>query len=412
MGLNIAIIGGGAAGFFAAITARQADPSAEVTLFEKNRRVLAKVSVTGGGRCNLTNTFDEVTDLKQVYPRGYNLMKRLFRQFDHHDAWQWFEDRGVALVAQSDQCVFPRSQDASSIINCLVGEARRLGVGIVTGRRLTRIVTEPDGRLTLHFQEGGSQTFDRVAVTTGGSPRTEGLHYLETLGHSLVPSVPSLFTFNISDRRFTALMGTVVEQAIVSLPSTRLTASGPLLITHWGMSGPAVLKLSSHAAPLLRDHNYHMAVAVNWVGETSRSEVEAQLADMAAAHPHRQLGTQRPYALPVRLWQYILEKTGLPAGKPWAELGKKGMNKLIETLTHDLYHTAGKATCREEFVTCGGVGLDNIDYNTLESKRCPNLYFAGEVLDVDAVTGGFNLQAAWTMGYVVGQHIANTPGHE
>lgn len=407
MSLSIAIIGGGAAGFFAAIAARQANPAAEVTLYEKNRRVLAKVSVTGGGRCNLTNTFEEVTDLKQVYPRGYNLMKRLFRQFDHHDAWKWFEDRGVALVAQPDQCVFPRSQDASSIINCLVGEARRLGVSIVTGRRLTRIVTEPDGRLTLHFQEGGSQTFDRVAVTTGGSPRTEGLHYLEPLGHSLVPSVPSLFTFNISDRRFTALMGTVVEQAIVSLPSTRLTASGPLLITHWGMSGPAVLKLSSHAAPLLHDHDYRVTVAVNWVGETSRSEVEVQLADMAAAHPHRQLGTQRPYALPVRLWQYILDKTGLPAGKPWAELGKKGMNKLIETLTHDLYQTAGKATCREEFVTCGGVALDNIDYNTLESKRCPNLYFAGEVLDVDAVTGGFNLQAAWTMGYVVGQHIVH-----
>jgi predicted Rossmann fold flavoprotein len=286
-------------------------------------------------------------------------------------------------------------------------------VGIVTGRRLTRIVTEPDGRLTLHFQEGGSQTFDRVAVTTGGSPRTEGLHYLETLGHSLVPSVPSLFTFNISDRRFTALMGTVVEQAIVSLPSTRLTASGPLLITHWGMSGPAVLKLSSHAAPLLRDHDYRMAVAVNWVGETSRSEGGGTAgrhgrrpSPPAVGHPAPLCSAREAVAV------YPSKRRGFPPGSPGPKLGKKGMNKLIETLTHDLYHTAGKATCREEFVTCGGVGLDNIDYNTLESKRCPNLYFAGEVLDVDAVTGGFNLQAAWTMGYVVGQHIANTPGHE
>lgn len=405
MSHHIAIIGGGAAGFFAAITARQTHPDATATLFERNQRVLAKVAITGGGRCNVTNSFEEVTDLKQVYPRGYNLMKRLFKQFDYHDAYRWFEAHHVPLVTQTDQCVFPQSQDAMSIVNCLVGEAKRLGVKIVTGAWLERISVEGDGKLRLHFKGSESRCFDKVAVTTGGAPRTQALEYLKALGHTLVPSVPALFTFNINDARLKALMGTVVEDAVVSLPSTKFSAQGPLLITHWGMSGPAVLKLSSHAAPWLHEHDYKVSVSVSWVGKTARREVQDALDQLILQHPQKQLSTLRPCGVPTRLWQYILEKNGLPGDKRWAELGKKAANKLIETLTNDTYTTSGKATCREEFVTCGGVALENVDYNTLESKRCPNLYFAGEVLDIDAVTGGFNLQAAWTTGYVVGRNI-------
>ncbi|MBP7857122.1 MAG: NAD(P)/FAD-dependent oxidoreductase [Prevotella sp.] len=405
MSHNIAIIGGGAAGFFAAITARECHPDASVTIFERSSRALAKVSITGGGRCNLTNSFEEVGDLKQVYPRGFNLMKRLFKQFDHHDVCRWFEEHGVSLVTQPDQCVFPRSQDAMSVVNCLMGEARRLGVKVVTNAWLERVSVEQDGRLRLHFKGRESQYFDRVAITTGGAPRTEQLTYLAELGHSLVQSVPALFTFNIKEPKFTAMMGTVVEDVVVSLPSTKYTACGPLLITHWGMSGPAILKLSSHAAPWLHEKGYRVPVAVSWVGRMARHEVEEQMDDIIRLHPHKQLTTQRPCGLPARLWQYILDKNGLPEDKRWSELGKKAKNKLLETLCHDIYQTTGKATCREEFVTCGGVALENIDYNTLESKRCPHLYFAGEVLDVDAITGGFNLQAAWTMGYVVGRNI-------
>jgi len=402
---NIAIIGGGAAGFFAAITAKEINPKAEITIFEKNRKVLAKVLITGGGRCNLTNTFDNITDMKQAYPRGDKLIKRLFRQFDYNDLYRWFEDNGVPLVVQDDRCVFPKSQDAATIVGCLVGKAKTIGVKIVTGARLTGLSKDADGRLQLLFHDGRTECFDKVAVTTGGSQKAEGIRYLQDIGHAIEQPVPSLFTFNIADKNFCSLMGTVVE-AVVSIPSTNFRASGSLLITHWGMSGPAVLKLSSYAARYLYENDYKLPVSVNWVCETNRSIVEEKLSETVVRNPQKQLGNIRPYDLPSRLWLYILERTGLPVEKRWSELGRKGMNKLIEVLTNDIYIIAGKGTFRDEFVTCGGISLKDINYNTMESKICPDLYFAGEVLDIDAITGGFNLQAAWTTGYVAGWNMA------
>ncbi len=415
--LQIAIIGGGAAGFFAAITAKQRFPHSTVTIFEKAQRVLAKVEITGGGRCNLTNSFEGVSDPKQAYPRGYKLMKRLFKQFDHHDAYEWFEENGVPLVKQEDQCVFPQSQDSHSIIDCLVNTAKGMGVKIQCNHCLIAIKQMEDKRLLLCFKTtkdkevtASSQeqmAFDRVAVTTGGHPRLESFRYLADLGHKIEPPIPSLFTFNIADKAFKELMGTVVDPVFTSIPGTKLKAEGPLLITHWGMSGPAVLKLSSHAARHLHENNYQMKVSVNWGRESNRSLVEENIHGIIAANPQKQLASIRPFGLPSRLWTYLIQKMGYAPEKKWNEMGKKGCNLLIETLTNDQYQVNGKGAFKEEFVTCGGVSLESINQHTLESKCCPHLFFAGEVLDIDAITGGFNLQAAWTTGYVVGQNIGN-----
>ncbi len=403
--LRIAIVGGGAAGFFAAIAAKEENPEAEVTIFERGPKVLAKVAITGGGRCNVTNSFSEISDLKQAYPRGHRLMTRLFKQFDHRDLYQWFEDRGVPLVTQDDQCVFPKSQDSGSIIRCLTGEARRLDVVVLTGRHLQGLEQRETGCFELIFKDGSHETFDRVAITTGGMPRSGDHLSLQQLGHGVEPPIPSLFTFNIKDKAFLALMGTVVTPVIVAIPSTKLKAEGPLLVTHWGMSGPAILKLSSHAARYLQERQYNVPLAVNWINQTNREEVARRLAEIAIANPQKQLLSVRPYNLPARLWQYILAKTGLSEDHRWAELGQKSINRLIETLTNDSYQVQGKGAFREEFVTCGGVSLSDVNPHTMESKRCPHLFFAGEVLDIDAITGGFNLQAAWTTGYVVGKNI-------
>ncbi|MBM6991928.1 MAG: NAD(P)/FAD-dependent oxidoreductase [Prevotella sp.] len=403
--LKVAIIGGGAAGFFAAISAKEECPEAEVTIYERGPKVLAKVAITGGGRCNVTNSFEEISDLKQAYPRGHRLMTRLFKQFDHRNLFEWFENRGVALVTQDDQCVFPRSQDSATIIHCLTTEARRLGVIVLTNSHLQEIKPTEDGRFELVFKQGNRELADRVGVTTGGMPHTSDALSLRQLGHTVEPPIPSLFTFNIKDRQFLDLMGTVVNPVSVSIPSTKLRAEGPLLVTHWGMSGPAILKLSSHAARHLQERQYNVPLAVNWVNETNREHVAQALSEIAIINPQKQLGSVRPYNLPARLWQYILAKIDLAEDRRWAELGQKGQNRLVETLTNDIYQVNGKGAFREEFVTCGGVSLADVDSHTLESKRCPHLFFAGEVLDIDAITGGFNLQAAWTTGFVMGKNI-------
>ncbi|MBP8038320.1 MAG: NAD(P)/FAD-dependent oxidoreductase [Prevotella sp.] len=403
--VNVAIVGGGASGFFAAIIAKSKNPNANVTIFEKNQKALAKVMITGGGRCNLTNTFEDISDLKHAYPRGYKLMKRLFKQFDYHEVYKWFEDNGVPLVTQEDLCVFPKSQEASSIVNCLVNKARRLGVNVMTGYKLEKTIQTEDGRFMLYFKNGQTQIFDRVAITTGGSPNINDLNHLRELGHEIETPIPSLFTFNIADKKVLALMGTVVNPVMTSISSTKFRSQGPLLVTHWGFSGPAILKLSSHAARYLHENNYNVDISVNWTNVANHSEIEEYIKNIVNENPNKQLASLRPYDMPSRLWTYIIDKLCISREKKWAELGKSGINRIIEALTNDIYHVSGKGAYRDEFVTCGGVSLSNIDYHTLESKICPHLFFAGEVLDIDAITGGFNLQAAWTTGYIVGQNI-------
>lgn len=383
--MKTAIIGGGAAGFFLAINLKEMMPTIEVTIFEKSKKVLAKVEVSGGGRCNCTNSFAAVSDLSQVYPRGHRLMKRLFKTFNYRDAYEWFEKHGVRLVTQDDECVFPVSQDSHTIINTFLLYAKRLGVEILTERKITSLDELKD--------------YDYIAVTTGGGTAS-------MTGVPTTENVPSLFTFNIEDEALRALMGTVVEEATAYIPGTKFKASGPLLITHWGMSGPAILRLSSYAARELHDHQYQMPLAVNWCNRKD-AEVQTELQNIIRQHPQKQLATIRPFNLPTRLWNYLLEKTlGERAQYRWQHLTQKDLNRLTNCLCNDNYQIAGRAAFKDEFVTCGGVSLSAVDANTLESKDLPCVFFAGEVLDIDGVTGGFNFQAAWTTAYVVAQAIA------
>ena len=389
---RIAVIGAGAAGCFCAAELRRRLPAVKVDVYESGPKPPAKVAITGGGRCNLTNSFEGIRSLGEAYPRGERLMKRLLRVFSQEDTWRWFEAAGVPLVLQDDHCVFPRSQDAMDIVHALLRKME--GVNLMLRTPVHAI--GPD--LTVD-----GEAYDAVVVTTGGAPK--GLPLLEGLDLEWVPTVPSLFTFTIQDEGLRALMGLVVE-ATVSLPGTPFKADGPLLITDWGLSGPAVLKLSSYAARHLHDVGYQAPLSVNWLS-LSEAETRALLEELSAANPRKQVSNTPPEGLQARLWNYLTVKAGLRPDIRWAELGSKGLNKLVNTLTQDNYALAGKTKFRDEFVTCGGVALSNLNPATLGCKQYPGLYFAGEVLDIDAITGGFNLQAAWTTGYVAAQSIAS-----
>ena len=389
--MKTAIIGGGAAGFFLAVNLKEMMPEMDVTIFERSKRVLAKVEVSGGGRCNCTNSFAQVTDLSQVYPRGHRLMKRLFHGFDYEDAYRWFESHGVPLVTQDDECVFPQAQDSHAIINCFLSLARRNHINICTGRKIRSLDELGD--------------FDYVAVTTGGSPKGEGLRWLADLGHEIEPPVPSLFTFSIDDAQLHGLQGLVVEDAVAYIPGTKYRAEGPLLITHWGMSGPAILKLSSYAARHLADNQYHAPLSVNWL-QQREEDIQVAIHDMSIRQPQKQLSTCNPFGLQQRLWSYLLEKAlDHRATLRWCELNKKDINRLVNILMNDTYQIAGRAAFKDEFVTCGGVSLKAVNPSTLESRHVPHLFFAGEVLDIDGITGGFNFQAAWTTAFTIARCI-------
>lgn len=386
--MKTAIVGGGAAGFFLAINLKEMCPQMDVTILEGSKRVLSKVEISGGGRCNCTNSFEDINDLQSVYPRGHRLLKRLFKQFDYRDAYQWFEHRGVKLTTQEDHCVFPQSQDSHTIINLFLSEARRLGINVKTGCKVSSLDELAD--------------YDFVAVTMGGKPQIDGLRWLN---QPLESPVPSLFTFNINDTLLRQLMGTVVD-ATAMIPGTKMRASGPLLVTHWGMSGPCILRLSSYAARWLSEHDYKQPLAINWTNR-KENEVQEQLAALRQQHAQKQLTTIRPFDLPQRLWTYLTEKAlGGRAKAPWGNLNQKEMNRLTNTLINDTYQIAGRAPFKDEFVTCGGVSLAAVNPSTLESRTQPHLYFAGEVLDIDGVTGGFNFQAAWTTAYAVATAIS------
>ena len=395
--MKTAVVGGGAAGFFLAINLKELCPEMEVTIFEKSKKVLAKVEVSGGGRCNCTNSFASVRDLSQVYPRGHRLMKRLFKRFDFRDAYAWFERHGVPLVTQDDECVFPVSQDSHTIINLFLAEARRYGILIQTDCKIISLDDLVD--------------YDFIAITTGGI-RSHGEELFRSKqNHGIVPvapPVPSLFTFSIEDESLCALMGTVVNEVTAQIPGTSSRASGPLLITHWGMSGPAILKLSSYAARELHEHHYQMPLAINWISRKD-PEIFEELHRITNAYPQKLLANVRPFDLPSRLWGYLIEKAlGQRAQNRWQNLNKKEHNRLVNILCNDPYQIAGRATFKDEFVTCGGVCLSAVDPNTLESKDIPHLYFAGEVLDIDGITGGFNFQAAWTTAFTVAQAISKS----
>ena len=444
--MRIAIIGAGAAGCFCAAQLRKWRPEWAVTVFEAGPKPLAKVAITGGGRCNLTNDFQGIRSLAEAYPRGERVMKRALKAFSQEDTIAWFQARGVPCVLQADHCWFPRSQDAMDIVHALLNAMKgvdlRLKSPVVSisgpevcsasakniadatseqtsvpvkdlaeatagkGPKVCSAFAKNIADATAEHTSGpwhvNGEAFDAVVVTTGGAAR--GLPFLEGLGLEMVPPVPSLFTFTVPDPGLRSLMGLVVEAAI-GLQGTAFKAEGPLLITDWGLSGPAALKLSSYAARHLAESGYKGNLSINWLN-ANENEVRALLQKSALDNPQKLVSST--HLLQARLWSHLLAKAGLRPDLRWAELGSKGLNRLIATLTSDSYPLSGKSRFREEFVTAGGVALSNIDLNTLECKRHPGLFFAGEVLDIDAITGGFNLQAAWSTGYVVARAITAT----
>jgi len=403
--MRIAIIGGGAAGFFSALSVKENYSESEVVIFEKSKRTLSKVKISGGGRCNVTNGCFKVSELCKAYPRGGKKLRKAFKLFNTRDTMNWFESRNVPLVIQQDACVFPQSQNSQTVIDCFVNEARKNRIKIQLSSGVESIENH-NGQLKISFGKPELQPlyFDKVIICTGGSPKSSGLEWVKTLGHTIVDPVPSLFTFNMPSEPVKKLMGIVVEKTMVSVPGTKLKSDGPLLITHWGMSGPAILKLSSFGARILSELNYDFEILVNWVNEKNKNLVKEQLISISNEHSKKKIINYRPYTgISNRLWEYLIDRVKISNERMWGELGSKSHNKLKDILTNDRYKVSGKTTFKEEFVTCGGVSLDDIDMNTMQSKIIPQLYFAGEVMDIDAITGGYNFQAAWTTGFIAGK---------
>lgn len=397
--MNIAIVGGGAAGFFAAIQVKKNFNHAKVTIFEKTSKVLSKVKISGGGRCNVTNAVQNMDELLKAYPRGKRVLKSAFYHFNNHDMIKWLQQKNVETIIQEDNCVFPKSQQSQSIITCFLEEATHLGIAIQLNKPVLGLEQAKNEKIKLSFKET-EEIFDKVIVTTGGSPKRKGLLWLEKLGHQIEEPIPSLFTFNMPNEKVTSLMGVVVKNAQVKINGTKFMATGPLLITHWGMSGPAILILSAFGARELYNRNYQFNIQVNWIHLFDFDAVKTALIAIQKKHPKKQIQNVKPFELPNRLWFYLLEKLQIPLTKKWIEIGSKTINRMVNILTNDTYSVNGKTTFKEEFVTCGGISLKSIHTKTLQSKVIKNLYFAGEVLDVDGITGGYNFQAAWSTAFV------------
>ena len=399
--LRVAIVGGGAAGFFAAFSVKEHHKDAKVVIFEKSNKILAKVKISGGGRCNVTNACFSASQLSKFYPRGEKEMKKAFSVFQAKDTVEWFEKRGVSLKAESDNRMFPITDDSQTIIDCFLEEAKSKKIQLLKLTPISKITPEKTG-YTLHHNET-REHFDKVIIATGGSPKESGTYWLRQLGLSISPPVPSLFTFNIPGDQVKTLMGLVVENATVRIQGTKLKYSGPVLITHWGMSGPAVLKLSAWGAKLLAEKKYQFKIQINWLSIKSEEEAHDILKKADASIRAKKIMNANPFGLPNRMWAFLLHKVKINPDMKWFDLSKKNLNQLLNTLLNDIYDVSGKTTFKEEFVTCGGVKLSEIDMTSMESKALKNLYFAGEVMDVDGITGGFNFQAAWTTGYIAGQ---------
>jgi predicted Rossmann fold flavoprotein len=404
----IIIIGGGPAGFFAAVTVREHAPRQPVLLLERGRQVLRKVAISGGGRCNVTSGCEDALELVGHYPRGGRELRGPFSRFSTRDTRRWFEERGVPLKVEGDGRVFPVSDKSASVVDCLRRTAQELGVEVRTGVAAKSIEPSEKG-LNVLLADQPSLAAEAVLLATGG---TGGHELVTALGHTIEPLVPSLFTFNCTDELLRDIPGVAVPRVVIraqgqGLPKKGLEQEGPLLVTHWGLSGPAVLRLSAWGARLLHGCDYRFRLRVDWCPALDRAQAADVLAAAAADTPRKQLGSRCPVEIPRRLWAKLLERAGLGADRPWGEVGKKGQGRLLETLKATELAIEGKSTFKEEFVTCGGVNLAEVDFKTMASRLVPGLFFAGEVLDIDGVTGGFNFQACWTTGRLAGLGMAN-----
>lgn len=402
---QIIVIGGGAAGFFAAINCAQKNPEVQVTLLEKTSKLLSKVRVSGGGRCNVTHACFDNSILVKHYPRGEKELRNAFSRFSANDTINWFDQRGVKLKTEADGRMFPTTDNSETIINCLMQEADKAGVEIKTGVDIEEIIRNENNSFTLSVKGGGVFNCDRLIIATGGNSKNEAYDWLQKLGHTIIKPVPSLFTFNIPDNPVTQLMGVAVPFAKVKVAGTKLETEGPLMITHWGMSGPAILKASAWGARMLSEMDYNFTALINWLPKYSEEKVRIEFNNEREENSAKGIMNNCPFDLPKRLWEYLVTKSGITIEMRWADLPKKNSNLLVNNLLNDEYKVKGKTTFKEEFVTCGGINLKEIDFTTMESKVVKGLYFAGEVIDVDGITGGFNFQNAWSSGWIAAQNV-------
>lgn len=399
-----AVIGGGASGFMAALTAAENHPNDKVIIFEKSREVLSKVRISGGGRCNVTHQPSSPTSFAKNYPRGQSFLKKILSQFDATDTMRWFESRGVRLKTEPDGRVFPQTNSSQTIIQCLLEQADRLGVEIRTGVSVKNFEII-DNQFLLHLHNDAPLKVDRLIVATGGSPKMQGFDWLTQHGHDVAPPVPSLFTFNTPQNSLRTLAGISVNPVEIRIPKLKLLSNGPLLITHWGFSGPAVLKLSAWGARELAELNYRFQIRINWIPGKNFDYLQSWLHDLKVKHPKQQLSAHPQFGIPARLWRWMAENVGIDRNLKLIETPHKKLNKMATQLTDGLFEVEGKTTFKEEFVTCGGIELTNINPLTMESTKIKGLFFTGEVLNVDGITGGFNFQNAWTTGYIAGKNV-------
>lgn len=405
---DIIIVGGGAAGFFTAINVVEKNPKLKVAILERGKQVLEKVRISGGGRCNVTHACFEPNELVKYYPRGEKELRGPFHQFCTGDTIEWFEKHGVELKIEADGRMFPISNSSQTIIDCFMNATQKLGVSVLTGQSVQSIYNSESQNLGAkgHFWKIETQSenyiCEKLILATGSNPKIWEM--LQTFGHAVIPPVPSLFTFNIKDERIKELPG-VAAQVSVKVKDTKLTSTGPLLITHWGMSGPAILKLSAWGARILHDKNYQFTIFVNWLQDIDVEDCEKILKNLKKEHAKKAVSKKSPFDFPNRLWESLVLASSIEIETKWADLNKNQLLNLSNQLTNSSFKVNGKSTFKEEFVTAGGIDLKEINFKTMESKRNKNLFFAGEIVNIDAVTGGFNFQNAWTSGFILAKAL-------
>lgn len=402
-GKTLVVIGGGAAGFFCAVNAA-ADKRLRVVLLEKSDKLLSKVKISGGGRCNVTHACFSISEMAKKYPRGGNFVKKTFHRFFTKDTINWFEQRGVELKTEADGRMFPVTDSSQTIIDCLLREAALHHVDIRM-RAGVEAVVKKGTQFELTLSNGEKVNADYVCMASGGYPKASMFDWMKNLGHEIEAPVPSLFTFNIPVHPITKLMGISVEQVQVKITGTKLKETGPVLITHWGLSGPAVLRLSAWGARELSQKNWHFNIQVNWLPAFNEETLKDEMQRLRFAQATQKVVNRNPFGLPGRLWEFFLNEAGVPEDCRWTDLPAKEQNRLVKYLCAYELEVKGKTTFKEEFVTAGGIQLSEVDSHTLMSKKIPNLFFAGELLNVDGITGGFNFQNAWTTGYIAAQSI-------
>lgn len=402
--MQVAIIGAGAAGCFAAANIPK-QKGTDVLVFEKASRVMQKVKVSGGGRCNTTHACFDIPELVQKYPRGKRLLQKTLHRFSPADTIAWFEKRDVKLKAEDDGRMFPATDDSQTIIDCIWQQMMKNDVRVVYNKSVTSIEKIND-QFTIQFADGTYHIADKVIIACGGFPKAEQYSWLLKLGHTISTPVPSLFTFNIPKHPITELMGVSVPMATVRVQGTKIMENGPLLITHWGLSGPAVLRTSAWAARELNERNYDFQAQVNWLGDMNEQDLKEQVTYLRREQGKQLVINKNPFGLPKRLWEYQLQQAGITDAVRWGDMPAAAQNKLITNLVRETFHVKGKTTFKEEFVTCGGISLSEINPATMESRVVHGIYFAGELLDVDGITGGFNFQHAWSSAYIAAESIA------